>query len=722
MNSKFFIKTLFGFIFFLRFVFSSQLFFHIFHTETTNSPTKSVSFGPSNHTQQNQKYALNNDSWLSNNNLQQQSTSSNHQKFSSIDKNNKLFSSPSLGGSANQIEDNCVSHRNKMVAKQEIASETQVQQPTDEDGDSFKYGPGFVSKLRYRYLSLTLRQTSVSKQRPSLAQLRRSTSLNNLLDEETDEHEHEQDVVQQEEDVDMKANDVNAFNGNNNNNVAHENQKNHNRNGIEKPFNESYPPPSDGLHNHRSSRSTDKSLNLKRARSVEAILRYDHSAWERDVQKDHVDNVVPEKNHCDITIEDKIQSARERPQTHPPKRLVSLIDDDERPPPGICKQTMRIFEASANRKRNSVTRPIGQEVANKVALFKCQEKPIVASKKPILHPRITSPKPMQPLNNNSNIVCSKTMNNSEKFAKFAKEKTVLPKLDINIIKNNLETKSNGSWSPADNKDSYRNIKLDYSPAQSDSSLSSTPNVLSPFRNSMSPQLNDPQPMSKKTDPTASPLMTSLSSKLNNLHMETSTPKAYSKNNNLLKIVDDDPVSDKESDNKHQNISNGNASLSSSNGDVKSVNDEVLCSKTVMSFIPKINNNIVSNGSKVKHEKSPVDNNGEVKSVAKESIVISKPTQAPPPPPYALPSRDNNEKSSFGDVKTVVDSSDSTAAAPVKWTVKKKSWSSSTADDATANTIVFNFSDRKDVPDYIEHDGLILRRKRELPKVSLHPAT
>lgn len=34
-----------------------------------------------------------------------------------------------------------------------------------------------------------------------------------------------------------------------------------------------------------------------------------------------------------------------------------------------------------------------------------------------------------------------------------------------------------------------------------------------------------------------------------------------------------------------------------------------------------------------------------------------------------------------------------------------------------NTMVFNFSNRKDVPDYIENDGLIIRRKREKPKVS-----
>jgi hypothetical protein len=628
-----------------------------------------------------------------------------------------------------------VSHRNKMVAKQEIVNETQVQPTTEceeENGDSFKYGPGFVSKLRYRYLSLTLRQTSVAKQRPSLAQLRRSTSLNNLLDEETDEHE--QDTVHGEEEdehTDAKANEVNAINGKSNNKVAQENQKNHIRNGIEKPLTESFPPPSDG-HHIRTGRSADKSLNLKRARSVEAILRYDHSAWERDIKKDHIESVSAKKA-CDVTIEDKIQNARERTTIPPPKRLASLIDDDERPPPGICKQTMRIFEASANRKRNTATRPIGQEVANKVAMFKCQEKPAVASKKPNIHPRITSPKPVNQLNNGSstittstngsNNVTSKTMNNSENFSKYSKEKTVLPKLDINIIKNNLETKSNGSWSPADNKDSYRNMKLDYSPAHSDSSLSSTPNVLSPFRNSMSPQLNDPVP-AKKLDPSASPLITSLSSKLNNLHMETSTPKAYSKSNNLLKVADDADtvIIDKDaSDNKH--IGNGN-------GDVISPTEEAPCAKTVLAFIPKINNNVGTNG-KVSHEKSSADNNCEVKMV-KDSFAITKPTQAPPPPPYAqaimksqpVPtSRDSNDKSSFTpstneskiSTEPVVDSSSSSSAAP-KWTVKKKSWSSQ-GDDTSANTIVFNFSDRKDVPDYIEHDGLILRRKRELPKVS-----
>jgi hypothetical protein len=219
---------------------------------------------------------------------------------------------------------------------------------------------------------------------------------------------------------------------------------------------------------------------------------------------------------------------------------------------------------------------------------------------------------------------------------------------------------------------------------------------------MSPQLHEPLAV-KKLDPTTSPLITSLSSKLNNLHMETSTPKAYSKSNNLLKEIDEPIVGgDKDaSDNRHNNVE--------CVSDVKCASDDA---KTSVSFTPKINNNVGTNG-KLNHDKPSADNNGD----AKEYFAITKPTQAPPPPPYimkSLSSRDVNDKSSFvpaaGDSKIAAESSE---AAP-KWTVKKKTW---TDDAAATNTIVFNFSDRKDVPDYIEHDGLILRRKRELPKVS-----
>jgi hypothetical protein len=725
----------FAFFFFTDFLISFCFvhFFFSFCLETTttsllNSPTKSKSKVVVNVQQSSEQQKLLN--FNNCNNVSRLKSNQQQHNYSSniFDKNSKALAF----AHCNKIEDSRVSHQshnNKMVAKQEIeAEQPDVQNENDED---FKYGPGFVSKLRYRYLSLTLRQSNVSKQRPSLLELRRSTSLNNLLDDGGDDDEEEsEDVEEQEEIIDTKAN---ATNGNGNSIVQHENQKNHNF----KNKTESYQPAEPHM---RASRSIEKNLNLKRARSVEAILRYDHSSWERDIKKE----IIESKSPTDVTIEDKIQSARERTHAGPPKRLTSL-NDDERPPPGICKQTMRIFEASANKKRNLQTRPIGQEIASKVAIFKSQEKPAITAKKPNIVPRTSSPKPINHFNNNAN------MNNCEKYAKFTKEKAVLPKLDINIIKNNLETKSNGSWSPADNKESYR---INYSPANSDSSLSSTPNILSPYRNSMSPQLNETSYKkhigATAADPT-SPIITSLSNKLSNLHMDvTSTPKSY-KTSNLLKTLDDSTDimnGDKESSDNKINNNSVISDNSETGSEFKSVNENLHEPvKTQVTLTPKVfnKNNIIP---KVNHENSEL-NNGEVKSV-KENLVITKPTTKPPPPPpptsamktqLSRDNIDNNKNSSFvastisttstTTTTTSVKSSDSdsSSTAPAitasavavsstapKWTVKKKSWSSQ-ADDQPSNSIVFNFSDRKDVPDYIEHDGLILRRKRELPKVS-----
>lgn len=544
-----------------------------------------------------------------------------------------------------------------MVAKQET-----------ELDESLKYGPGFVSKLKCRYLSLTLRQTSAVKQRPSLAQLRRSTSLNNLLE---DEGHVEEEKNETETDVECE------------------------RNPSEDP------PTNNEITMMRVSRSIDKSLNLKRARSVEAILRYDNTAWERDV-KDVKD---------EVTIEDKIQCARELPKGNPPKRLISLIEDDERPPAGICKQTMRIFESSANKKRNLVQRPISTEIANKVAMFKGEKNNgekingAVTSPPPPVVKTVMSPTPDKflisqnaksiasppldkfvtsqiPLKTNSSPSPDKfipspspvnkpvisprkpiTLNNVNNAKNLAKqEKTILPKLDIKIIKNNLETKSNGSWSPVTATDAYRNY------ASPDTSLSSSPNILSPFRNSISPQ----QPQND-----TSPVITSLSSKLNNLHMETSTPKAWNNKNNLL----NDSTSDKESVIR--------CSVEAPVG----VSEEVK-KVTTMSFSPKINNNSGSNGTKV-----PVEE-------------VRKPTTAPPPPPpYSVAVKQQSQDKVQSEVNE---------SAP-KWGAtgggKKKSWSAKNDEAVATNTIVFNFSDRKDVPDYIDNDGLIMRRKRELPKVS-----
>jgi hypothetical protein len=54
----------------------------------------------------------------------------------------------------------------------------------NEELEDLSYGPGIVSKLRCRYMSLTLNQSSIKK-RPSITVLRRTTSLTNLIDDDS---------------------------------------------------------------------------------------------------------------------------------------------------------------------------------------------------------------------------------------------------------------------------------------------------------------------------------------------------------------------------------------------------------------------------------------------------------------------------------------------------------------------------------------------------------
>ena len=68
---------------------------------------------------------------------------------------------------------------------------------------------------------------------------------------------------------------------------------------------------------------------------------------------------------------------------------------------------------------------------------------------------------------------------------------------------------------------------------------------------------------------------------------------------------------------------------------------------------------------------------------------------------------------FSDVDTVISATNS----PL-WAMRKRRQTPPAAP-AENTTMVFNFSNRKEVPDYIDNDGVIFRRKRELPKVSPH---
>ncbi|XP_049535178.1 zinc finger protein jing homolog isoform X2 [Anopheles darlingi] len=458
-------------------------------------------------------------------------------------------------------------------------------------GEELTYGPGIVQRLRCRFLSLTLRQP-VIKQRPSLKGMRRATSLNNLLDEESEDlSEREQSIGSEscggggtgapvsggqqkkyqtqnysyQHQQQQQAQQQHYTNGNNHHNHL---QHHHHQQqpvgptvvlqpqlppGYQKkqqwiPQQQQQQPTTEeavvsgktavatapflrGVQNSytRASRQVEKkndynrytkhhrggggadSVLLKRARSVEALVRYDHKAWERDVTttsattattttttgtvtpaagttvstptpalgpasssspSDTDSNVIildeianptsttmlaasptsvaaeqqqqqqQQHNHhhhhlhhhhqgsngisapgaptmngvgragmavvellvsdC-VTIEEKIINGREKGDPKP-KRLTSIIDADERPPPDVVKQTMKIFEANASRRGGGGGRTPPQhasEVAAKVANYRSiiistaattvpsspPPPPPASEKPPITHPK-----------------------------------------------------------------------------------------------------------------------------------------------------------------------------------------------------------------------------------------------------------------------------------------------------------------------------------------------
>ncbi len=654
-----------------------------------------------------------------------------------------------------------------MVAMPELLSENSN---LDDTSEELQYGPGIVSKLRCRYLSLALRQSS-GKQRPSLDNLRRATSLNNLIDEEDEQ------------------------NGTNRQTWNHQERNNSSKEKARTP--DEYIP---SFHRERNEQNENRCRpnqrgndSLKRARSVEALMRYDQSAWQRDINKDSIDQtptmivleeitnennkVINSVTDC-VTIEEKIIQARERGE-HKPKRLTSFMDETERPPPDLVKHTLRIFEASANRRPRIGTKGNGG-VAAKVANYKTiimQEKPQIvfpkpplSPKKPVIKPRTSSPK--QVLNGN----CYTNGNGTDP--------NKIPTIDINVAKSNFENPtilsptSNGARKITDNSRSpsplavrvdmaYRTNKFEspLSPVQTSRPNSNGQSVHS--ASPLSPVSVAPRPMPRQEalrplQDTIGPNngaidspMASLGKKLETLAIESpkngvaklnlsdiDSDETDSNYNDTADGSDDDKPSKRISKTALDNISkagvttefnffaqsskshlpmgplNGNCStpIKTSSSDTNEQNV-----RQIGIIRPQVKTTVTSSSATTTIPPSKVINKKDNQSVVinNESIgVEEKPnrdklliTNLTSPANILLTSREieqnliNKEKSD-----------------EIKWATKNNSvpiakpWQKQEQN----NTMVFNFSNKKDVPDYIEkfeNDGLVVRRKRDWTKVS-----
>lgn len=353
----------------------------------------------------------------------------------------------------------------------------------------------------------------------------------------------------------------------------------------------------------------------RRCRSVEALMRYDTLAWRRDVEdsedypssnpiildeiivSDYQSTVIKAKTADSITIEDKIQQAREKNRMSdpkPPRRLASLMSESERPPPDLVKQTLLKFEATANRRARatSIQRYSGHgDVAAKVAEFKSklsQDKIVLpvsppiqitsklppsgfqtaaattsmAAKKPVIKPRTTSPKAgaSPPFFNGSKMeqIAKKSVSTHSKSHEqhdttdhhhthhYQMQQQQSSAFNGNGLKSiDVERMNQKNAANTIRIDTYRNNK--YNEAISPDS----PTVISPT-NSDSPRYVIDMVRRRETNQLDSPLITQLARKTENIHL--STPKIPKSHKMLAEVAsyndsaDDSSVQPASSDN------------------------------------------------------------------------------------------------------------------------------------------------------------------------------
>ncbi|XP_055712062.1 uncharacterized protein LOC129807068 isoform X2 [Phlebotomus papatasi] len=741
----------------------------------------------------------------------------NNNNNSNINSSSNLSSGGDFNSDSRDIVHFCDNRQldDKMVAVQEMCGE-KLEYDTSEE---LKYGAGIVSKLVSRFMSYTMR-VSAAKERPSLDNLRRATSLNNLLDDDNEvvevpQRKNENETVAREMMGDGKVviDDVTVDTVNSGGVNCDKGIYRHSR-------------PQMGTYQHseimrrrQMGRGND---SLKRARSVDALLRVENRSGsgggggmmvDQDVAQDAIveENSSPANgimppinadshvaNICDVvTIEDKIVNARERGEAKP-KRLKSFMEDPERPPPDLVKTTLRIFEATANRRGRPPTCRSG-EVAAKVASFKSiisQEKPAILYPKPPVSPKkalvgknvrcsshrdaasnaavatTVTARPatvvQEHMNNNSN------NNNNNNNSMTGSGKTVTSSINVIqrspsplAIRMDMTYRSVKNFSPTSpqspkpdliNVSPPRRQQQQQQPQKQDSSSSQQENGMTMGSESLTIAQLPSKIQSMKIESTAAghQVSSQATSQVRKVPVRSGTVSSTTEESDTdsTDSFDDDLVDGDEGNNYHHSggikrISKGELENISRAGATTEFNFGSGCTSTPIrdkSHLPSLTNGVnlsiqlnspedtaddigrqqqqqqqevnyygecvvgdVNGGVKMV-EKSPengVVNEESVDKVTVETKEIVDMTQCSGEKQLTNQEIEKNminrEKSETNVTQVV--------AAPKWTTTKKKPWK----EEPQNTTMVFNFSNRKDVPDYIENDGVVLRRRREMPK-------
>lgn len=664
--------------------------------------------------------------------------------------------------------------RTPRIAKQYLAkvannkSDTAMteEECNSDSSEELQYGPGIVKKLKSKYLSMTLRE---SGSRPSLSNMRRATSLENVLDEEP---------VKQ---TDIKPSQfVKRVPGHTARKV---------------------------MSTHQSRSAEPSPRDMKRARSMETLLRYDpklnmsHSNSGLNV---HLEDVEKDENDC-TNGDNKERSAvhhrksvegDKEEQLMLRKKLGITVEQTELPPPDLVKQTLKIFESSSSPGSVSPPVPPVRSSVSKSVNFKTNNaKPVPkvnnsVSKKPQVSPKpVFSPEKLR---------SPAKVGSPKKSVEVSDRVPVIDSVSAPVPSRRAGDSSPVPVSPVSPLSSpVAPLTSAVPPSQvRNSSIRSPPSprktmglpVLSPTEDKPPPIPRRDKSPSSSTPATPLTPTTPVNGNSNGRPESLDIKPIYSASDSDEEFDDVDAVTTKSvTSSALENIRKDGTSMQFSFGaNMSPANDS-----SSKSYLPKVkptppkdlhippksmptNNvrsispfeNSVDSGSRpgsvinvaslphgalLKSPESPVQHAKQV-GVIRPLVSTKHHTPHSPSPvpsiPTTLTNREieknliNRAKSIEQPVTKVVVSlkklpddvvvgsvshgalafavngeegssppgaSSKRGKAPGLW--DKKPW------HHQDNTMVFNFSNRKEVPDYIENDGLILRGKREKPRVS-----
>lgn len=255
--------------------------------------------------------------------------------------------------------DNCVANmtKNRFIMSENNNCQHSIDETCESDSsEELQYGPGIVSRLKCKYMSMTLRENQNKGVRPLLSNMRRATSLENMLDNDSDAGKPQITQHKFTKRTDATINTSKA------------------EHTLE--------------HQQRYRPTSRRNDSLKRARSVETLLRYDlkshattgHSITSdlpvcdhvvksefRDYNKNNTkllkalgnEEIVIVENKMKVECTKKTVSEEKVPVFQQKKRTVSIPEETELPPPDVVKQTLKIFEGTPSKRSSRLTRVSG---------------------------------------------------------------------------------------------------------------------------------------------------------------------------------------------------------------------------------------------------------------------------------------------------------------------------------------------------------------------------